>query len=109
MQTARPDTGTGIFRGKIAPEHAEQPVADPAAHEEKSARVRALLRASDRGLAIGCGAENTDFSLASAAAEIAQTRLRPDVSEEQETASRPGVACFAAMTLEPARRRASWR
>ncbi len=78
MQTAISHTETGTFWDKIAPKYAKKPVADPAAYEEKLVRVRALLRAEDRVLEIGCGTGSTALSLAPAVAEITAT----DISRE---------------------------
>lgn len=81
MQTAITNAQGNPFWDKIAQKYARKPVADPAAYEAKLARVRALLRAEDRMLEIGCGTGSTALHLASNAAEIAAT----DISREMIT------------------------
>ena len=61
------------FWDKIAQKYATKRVADPAAYEAKLARVRALLRAEDCVLEIGCGTGSTALTLAPAAAEVVAT------------------------------------
>ena len=75
MQTAILHTDTGNFWDKIAPKYAKKPVADPAAYEAKLDRVRALLRAEDRVLEIGCGTGSTALTLAPNVAEITATDI----------------------------------
>ena len=57
------------FWDKIAQKYATKRVADPAAYEAKLTRVRALLRAEDRVLEIGCGTGSTALTLARSARE----------------------------------------
>ncbi len=78
MQTAITNAQADPFWDKIAQKYARKPVADPAAYEAKLARVRALLRAEDRMLEIGCGTGSTALNLASNVAEITAT----DISRE---------------------------
>ncbi|MDX8352952.1 class I SAM-dependent methyltransferase [Cognatiyoonia sp. IB215182] len=78
MQTAISYNDAAPFWDKIAPKYAKKPVADPAAYEEKLARVGALLRAEDRVLEIGCGTGSTALRLAPRVAEITAT----DISNE---------------------------
>ncbi|MEQ9586772.1 MAG: class I SAM-dependent methyltransferase [Parvibaculaceae bacterium] len=61
------------FWDRIAPKYARQPVNDPAAYAEKLARVRSLLRASDRVLEIGCGTGSTALKIAPRVAQITAT------------------------------------
>ena len=75
MHTAISYNDAAPFWDKIAPRYAKKPVADPAAYEEKLARVRALLRAEDRVLEIGCGTGSTALRLASRVAEITATDI----------------------------------
>ena len=75
MQTAIPHTETETFWDKIAPKYAKKHVADQAAYEAKLDRVRALLRAEDRVLEIGCGTGSTALSLAPAVSEITATDI----------------------------------
>jgi ubiquinone/menaquinone biosynthesis C-methylase UbiE len=66
---------TRTYWDRIAPRYARRPVADPAAYDAKLARVRALLRARDRMLEIGCGTGSTALTLAPAVSEIVATDL----------------------------------
>jgi len=78
------------FWDRIAQKYARKPIDDPAAYEEKLSRVRALLRATDRVLEIGCGTGSTALRLAPDVAhvtatdvsrgmiDIAQSKLGPD-------------------------------
>ncbi|MDJ1018486.1 MAG: class I SAM-dependent methyltransferase [Paracoccaceae bacterium] len=75
MNTATTYTGASSFWDKIAAKYAKKPVADPAAYEAKLSRVRALLRAEDRVLEIGCGTGSTALRLAPAVAEITATDI----------------------------------
>jgi SAM-dependent methyltransferase len=69
------DMTTRTYWDRIAPRYARRPVADPAAYDAKLARVRALLRARDRMLEIGCGTGSTALTLAPAVSEIVATDL----------------------------------
>lgn len=72
------------FWDKIAQKYATKRVADPAAYEAKLSRVRALLRAEDRVLEIGCGTGSTALTLAPAAAEVVATDLSRGMIEIAE-------------------------
>ncbi|MEM8572857.1 MAG: methyltransferase domain-containing protein [Pseudomonadota bacterium] len=92
MQTSILHLDTGKFWDKIAPKYAKKPVADPAAYEEKLNRVRALLRAEDRVLEIGCGTGSTALSLAPAVSEITATDISRGMIEIAEgKRSAPGI------------------
>ena len=61
------------FWDRHAAKYAEKPIADPTAYEEKLARVRSLLRATDHVLEIGCGTGSTALRLAPGVAKITAT------------------------------------
>lgn len=91
MQSATRQHDPQPFWDKIAESYARKPVADPAAYEAKLARVRALLRATDRVLEIGCGTGSTALRLAPAVAEITGTDLSHamiDIAEGKRVAAR---------------------
>jgi len=73
MQTAISKRHTPAFWDRIAPKYAQKPIADPASYEEKLAQVRALLRATDRLLEIGCGTGSTALRLAPGVAHVTAT------------------------------------
>ena len=75
MTTTTLQDPSTAFWDKIAAKYARKPVADPAAYDAKIARVRALLRAEDRMLEIGCGTGSTALRLASNVAEITATDI----------------------------------
>jgi len=90
MQTAISHTDTENFWDKIAPKYAKKPIADPAAYEAKLDRVRALLRAEDRVLEIGCGTGSTALTLAPNVAEITATDVSAGmiaIAEEKRAAA----------------------
>ena len=78
------------FWDRIAPKYSRKSIGNPAAYEQKLSLVRALLRATDRVLEIGCGTGSTALRLAPGVAhitatdasrgmiEIAQSKLGPD-------------------------------
>lgn len=78
------------FWDRTAPKYARKPVGDPAAYEEKLARLATLLQPTDRVLEIGCGTATTALRLAPGVAhytatdgsrgmiDIAQSKLGPD-------------------------------
>ncbi len=78
MTAALTQTHPTPFWDKIAPKYAKKPVADPAAYDAKLTRMRALLRAEDRMLEIGCGTGSTALHLAPKVAEVTAT----DISRE---------------------------
>ena len=73
MQTAIQQRHTPAFWDRIAPKYARKPIADPGAYNEKLARVRSLLRATDRVLEIGCGTGSTALRLAPGVAHVTAT------------------------------------
>lgn len=78
------------FWDRIAKKYARKPVADPIAYEAKLARVRALVRAGDRVLEIGCGTGSTALTLAPAVAEIVATDFSEtmiEIAEEKRVAA----------------------
>lgn len=91
MQSTAHKHQPDAFWNKIAQKYARQPVADPAAYDAKLTRVRALLRAQDRVLEIGCGTGSTALHLAPSAAEIIATDLSRgmiEIAEEKRLAQR---------------------
>ena len=78
MQVAATQNNSAPFWDKIAPKYAKKPVADQVAYDAKLTRVRALLRAEDRMLEIGCGTGSTALHLAPNVAEVTAT----DISRE---------------------------
>lgn len=90
MQTATARRDPQPFWNRIALKYARKPVANPAAYEAKLARVRSLLRASDRVLEIGCGTGSTALRLAPAVAEITATDISCgmiDIAKEKRAAA----------------------
>ncbi|MEM9249213.1 MAG: class I SAM-dependent methyltransferase [Pseudomonadota bacterium] len=81
-ETKTPDTAP--FWDKIAPKYARQPIKDQAAYAQKLDRVRALLRAEDRVLEIGCGTGSTALHLAPSVAEIVATDISRGMIEIAE-------------------------
>lgn len=78
MQAAVTQNHSASFWDKIASKYAKKPVADQAAYDAKLTRLRALVRAEDRMLEIGCGTGSTALHLAPDIAEVTAT----DISRE---------------------------
>lgn len=97
MQTAITDHRTALFWDKAAPKYAKQPIKDAAAYEAKLTRVRALLRAKDRMLEIGCGTGSTALRLAPAVAEVVATDISGEmvaIAEKKRVAARATNVTF---------------
>ena len=73
MQTTITNRSTASFWDRISQKYAQQPIADPAAYQEKLMQVGSLLRATDRVLEIGCGTGSTALRLAPCVAQITAT------------------------------------
>ncbi len=90
MTTTTFSNRSTTFWDKTAAKYARKPIADPAAYDAKIARVRALLRAEDRMLEIGCGTGSTALRLAGHVAEITATDISNrmiDIAEAKRAAS----------------------
>ncbi len=93
MQTVFLPNHPHPFWDNIAEKYAKKPVADPAAYEEKLARIRAALRAEHRVLEVGCGTGSTALRLAPAVTKITATdfsRAMIDIAERKRAAA--GIA-----------------
>ncbi|WP_299627776.1 methyltransferase domain-containing protein [uncultured Tateyamaria sp.] len=84
MNTTTLSNPSAAFWDKTAAKYAGKPVADPAAYDAKIDRIRALLRAEDRMLEIGCGTGSTALRLAPDVAEITATDISSRMIEIAE-------------------------
>ena len=90
MNTTTFSNRSTTFWDKTAAKYAGKPIADPAAYDAKIARVRALLRAEDRMLEIGCGTGSTALRLAGHVAEITATDISHrmiEIAEEKRASA----------------------
>jgi len=111
MQTAVAKPASSSFWDKIAPKYAKQPVKDEAAYTAKLTRIRALLRAEDRVLEIGCGTGSTALHLAPAVASYTATDISREmiaIAEDKRRAAAKTNASFVQADATEIREEASF-
>ncbi len=79
------------FWDRIAAKYAAQPIADPAAYEEKLARLRSLVGPTDRVLEVGCGTGGTALRIAPFVAHVTATDVSAAMVEIAESKLGPGA------------------
>lgn len=92
------------FWDRIAPKYARKPISDPAAYEEKLARLRALLHPEGRILEIGCGTGGTALKLANNVAHVTATDISSKMIEiAQSKMTRDGPSNVSFLQADAAR------